>query len=214
MLSDPLIGAEAVPEEELRTLAQSAPNAARAVLALHRALRVAREDAAGLALPTGRRIVLPIEETRDFFHDRANHFPVLRSTGRAHRQRTRRPPAGDEPRYRRTAAQPPRADRTRRPACGRGTALRSGRTAARTVGDTAARIPRLPHGFPTHAARGARGGGTNAAGRASSPEAGCDDSHRPAELCRRRAADALRTLPFRPRANCATTSRPWPPASA
>jgi predicted transcriptional regulator/transcriptional regulator with XRE-family HTH domain len=77
VLSDPLIGAEAVPEEELRTLAQSAPNAARAVLALHRALRVAREDAAGLALPTGRRIVLPIEETRDFFHDRANHFPAL-----------------------------------------------------------------------------------------------------------------------------------------
>ncbi|MDW8398215.1 MAG: short-chain fatty acyl-CoA regulator family protein [Acetobacteraceae bacterium] len=77
VLADPLVGAEAVPEAELRILAQSAPNAARAILALHRALRVAREDAAGLALPTGRRIVLPIEETRDFFHDRANHFPPL-----------------------------------------------------------------------------------------------------------------------------------------
>jgi predicted transcriptional regulator/transcriptional regulator with XRE-family HTH domain len=77
VLADPLLGAEAVPEAELRTLAQSAPNAARAVLALHRALRVAREDASGLALPTGRRVVLPIEEVRDFFHDRANHFPAL-----------------------------------------------------------------------------------------------------------------------------------------
>jgi predicted transcriptional regulator/DNA-binding XRE family transcriptional regulator len=77
VLADPLLGLEAVPEAELRTLAQSAPNAARAMLALHRALRVAREDAAGLALPTGRRVVLPVEETRDFFHDRANHFPAL-----------------------------------------------------------------------------------------------------------------------------------------
>ncbi len=50
---------------------------ARAVLALYRAWRVAREDSSGLALPTGRRILLPNEETRDFFHDRANHFPAL-----------------------------------------------------------------------------------------------------------------------------------------
>ena len=75
--SDPLHGADAVPEEEIATLAASAPNAGRAVLALYRAWRVAREDAAGIGLPSGRRILLPNEEARDFFDDRANHFPSL-----------------------------------------------------------------------------------------------------------------------------------------
>jgi predicted transcriptional regulator/transcriptional regulator with XRE-family HTH domain len=75
--SDPLLGADAVPEEEIATLAASAPNAARAVLALYRAWRVAREDAAGIGLPSGRRILLPHEEARDFFDARANHFPAL-----------------------------------------------------------------------------------------------------------------------------------------
>ncbi len=64
-LADPLLGADAVPEPELQALAASAPNAARAVLALHRAWRVAREDASGIALPSGRRILLPNEEVRD-----------------------------------------------------------------------------------------------------------------------------------------------------
>jgi predicted transcriptional regulator/transcriptional regulator with XRE-family HTH domain len=77
VLSDPLLGLDTVPEDEVRHLAGSAPNAARAVLALYRAWRVAREDASGIALPTGRRILLPTEEARDFFHDRANHFPAL-----------------------------------------------------------------------------------------------------------------------------------------
>jgi predicted transcriptional regulator/DNA-binding XRE family transcriptional regulator len=75
--ADPLLGADAVPEAEAAALAGSAPNAARAVLALYRAWRVAREDAGGIALPSGRRILLPTEEARDFFNDRANHFPDL-----------------------------------------------------------------------------------------------------------------------------------------
>jgi predicted transcriptional regulator/transcriptional regulator with XRE-family HTH domain len=75
--SDPVLGADAVPEEEVAALAASAPNAGRAVLALYRAWRVAREDAAGIGLPSGRRILLPNEEARDFFDDRANHFPSL-----------------------------------------------------------------------------------------------------------------------------------------
>lgn len=83
VLSDPMLGLEAVPEPEVATLAASAPNVARAVLALYRAWRVAREDASGLALPTGRRILLPTEETRDFFHDRANHFPALEAAAEA-----------------------------------------------------------------------------------------------------------------------------------
>jgi len=75
--TDPLLGVDAVPETEIAALAGSAPNAARAVLALYRAWRVAREDAGALALPSGRRILLPNEEARDFFDSRANQFPEL-----------------------------------------------------------------------------------------------------------------------------------------
>src|SRR3984893_1621829 len=75
--ADPLLSADAVPEAEIADLAATAPNAARAVLALYRAWRVAREDAGGIALPSGRRVLLPNEEARDFFDDRANHFPTL-----------------------------------------------------------------------------------------------------------------------------------------
>ncbi|WP_160122846.1 helix-turn-helix domain-containing protein [Rhodovarius lipocyclicus] len=77
VFADQALGTEAVPDVEVASLAASSPNAARAVLALYRAWRVAREDSAGLALPSGRRLVLPTEETRDFFHDRANHFPAI-----------------------------------------------------------------------------------------------------------------------------------------
>src|SRR5271169_6112654 len=75
--SDPLLGVDAVPETEIQALAGSSPGAARAVLALYRAWRVAREDAGGIALPSGRRVLLPNEEARDFFDDRGNHFPTL-----------------------------------------------------------------------------------------------------------------------------------------
>jgi predicted transcriptional regulator/DNA-binding XRE family transcriptional regulator len=77
VLSDPLLGLEVVPEAEVQALAAAAPGAARAVLALYRAWRVAREDSTGIALPSGRRILLPTEEARDFFQDHANHFPGL-----------------------------------------------------------------------------------------------------------------------------------------
>ena len=83
VLSDPMLGIEEMPEGEIATLAGSAPNIARAVLALYRAWRVAREDSGGIALPTGRRILLPTEEARDFFHDRANHFPALEAAAEA-----------------------------------------------------------------------------------------------------------------------------------
>lgn len=81
--SDPLLGAEAVPEAEVEALAASSPSAARAVLALYRAWRVAREDAGGIALPSGRRILLPNEEARDLFDDRGNHFPALEEAAEA-----------------------------------------------------------------------------------------------------------------------------------
>ncbi|MDT8267366.1 helix-turn-helix transcriptional regulator, partial [Roseomonas sp. DSM 102946] len=57
VLRDPLLGLEAVPEAEFATLVQGSPTAARAMLALYRALRVAREDAGGIALPPGRRLI-------------------------------------------------------------------------------------------------------------------------------------------------------------
>ncbi|WP_337877211.1 short-chain fatty acyl-CoA regulator family protein [Elioraea sp.] len=75
--ADPLLGAEAVPESEIAALVDAAPAAARATLALYRAWRAAREDASGLSLPSGRRILLPTEEARDHFHARRNHFPRL-----------------------------------------------------------------------------------------------------------------------------------------
>jgi predicted transcriptional regulator/transcriptional regulator with XRE-family HTH domain len=81
--ADPLLSADAVPEAEIEALAASSPNAARAVLALYRAWRVAREDAGGIALPSGRRILLPNEEAADLFDDRANHFPALEAAAEA-----------------------------------------------------------------------------------------------------------------------------------
>jgi len=83
VFADPLLGAEAVPEAELTALSGTSPNAARAVLALYRAWRVAREDAGGIALPSGRRVLLPNEEARDAFHERANHFSELEQAAEA-----------------------------------------------------------------------------------------------------------------------------------
>jgi hypothetical protein len=81
--ADPALGAETVPEAEVAALAAGSPTAARAVLALYRAWRVAREDAAGIALPSGRRIVLPNEEARDLFDAKSNHFARLEQAAEA-----------------------------------------------------------------------------------------------------------------------------------
>ncbi len=77
VFADPLLASEPVPDAELEALAAGNPNAARAVLALYRAWRVAREDSSGIALPSGRRLLLPTEETRDLFNDRGNYFQTL-----------------------------------------------------------------------------------------------------------------------------------------
>ena len=74
---------QAVPDAEIAALAGRSPAASRAVLALYRAWRVAREDASGIALPSGRRFVLPNEEARDAFHERGNHFPELEAAAEA-----------------------------------------------------------------------------------------------------------------------------------
>src|ERR1700747_1337733 len=91
--SDPLLGVDAVPEAEIAALAGSSPSAARAVLALYRAWRAAREAAGGIALPSGRRVLLPNEEARDFFDDHANHFPILEEAADAISSELNAPPA-------------------------------------------------------------------------------------------------------------------------
>jgi predicted transcriptional regulator/transcriptional regulator with XRE-family HTH domain len=77
VFADPLLASDPVPEGEIESIAAGSPTAARAILALYRAFRVARDDAGGIALPSGRRILVPTEEVRDFFNDQANHFPGL-----------------------------------------------------------------------------------------------------------------------------------------
>ena len=77
------------------------PGAARAVLALYRAWRVASEDASGISrFRPGRRILLPTEEARDALHERTNHFPELEAAAERVGKRTRRRARGDEPRRR------------------------------------------------------------------------------------------------------------------
>ncbi|WP_439576360.1 helix-turn-helix domain-containing protein [Elioraea sp.] len=92
--ADPLLGADAVPESEIAALVHAAPAAARATLALYRAWRAAREDASGLNLPSGRRILLPTEEARDHFASRQNHFSAIEAAAAAiHAQLGAAPPA-------------------------------------------------------------------------------------------------------------------------
>jgi len=82
VFADPALD-QAVSDSEIEGLAATSPAAGRAVLALYRAWRVAREDASGIALPSGRRLLLPHEETRDAFHDRSNHFPSMEAAAEA-----------------------------------------------------------------------------------------------------------------------------------
>ena len=84
-LTDPLLGADAISDDALQAIA-AYPSAARAVLALSRALGAMREEASGLALPSGRRLKLPHIEARAVFEANANHFPMLEQAAEAVRQ--------------------------------------------------------------------------------------------------------------------------------
>ncbi len=85
VFADGAIRAHDVKSEEMKELATAAPNAAKAIIELYRAYRGARDDAQAMLLgmsggsrtPGGRRLLLPNEEARDFFHDRTNHFSSL-----------------------------------------------------------------------------------------------------------------------------------------
>ena len=88
-LTDPLLGTDAIADEALAAIAAH-PAAARAVLALARAGATAREDASGLALPSGRRVKLPHDEARAVFNDQGNHFPALEHAAEAVRRELER----------------------------------------------------------------------------------------------------------------------------
>ena len=76
VFADPVLD-QPVDARDVAALAANSPAAARAVMALYRNWRVAREESSGIALPSGRRLLMPNEEARDAFHERANHFPEL-----------------------------------------------------------------------------------------------------------------------------------------
>ena len=82
VFADPLLD-QPVEARELAAIAADSPAAARGILALYRAWRVAREESSGLALPSGRRLLLPNEEARDVIHERSNHFPELEAAAEA-----------------------------------------------------------------------------------------------------------------------------------
>ena len=130
--ADPLLSADAVPEAEVAELAAAAPNAARAVLALYRAWRVAREDAGGIALPSGPPRAAAQRRGARLVRRPRQPLPAARSGGRGDRRRTGRHAGGDEPRHRRTPAANARPDRDRAAAGRRAAPLRSGRAHADT----------------------------------------------------------------------------------
>jgi hypothetical protein len=87
VFADAGLAADEIDADEIARLVAHAPKAGRAIVALYRALRAAREDAQSLQLdlPGGRtrRIVLPTEEARDLFESHGNHFPVIEEAAEA-----------------------------------------------------------------------------------------------------------------------------------
>lgn len=101
VFADPLLAGEVPGDQEIVELAEAAPNAAAAMLKLHRAYReqldrlsdlsdmLARQGLATTA--SGAR--LPYEEVRDLFERRANHFAAIEEAAEAFHARLE--PAGD-----------------------------------------------------------------------------------------------------------------------
>ncbi len=91
VFSDPLLAGELPGDQELVELAEGAPNAAAAVLKLFRAYREQAErlsDLSQLLAHEGRTTALsgarlPIDEVREVFERRPNHFAALEEEGEA-----------------------------------------------------------------------------------------------------------------------------------
>ena len=91
MFADPLLAGELPGDQELIEIAEAAPNAAAAVVKLHRAYReqAARlSDLSELLAREGRAMSvsaarLPIDEVRETFDRRPNHFPAIEAEAEA-----------------------------------------------------------------------------------------------------------------------------------
>ena len=85
VFSDPLFEGQRVREQEIRELAEISPAAAHAVMNLYKAYADMRADTQALAqrltdpdkMPGLELQGFPVEEVRDFYQDRSNHFPEL-----------------------------------------------------------------------------------------------------------------------------------------
>ena len=85
VFADPFFSDYDVSENDLQEMATNLPVAASAVAALYRAYRDSRTRASLLTENTvgegdgsdSSGVRLPVEDVRDFFHDRFNHFPTL-----------------------------------------------------------------------------------------------------------------------------------------
>ena len=86
VFADPLLAGELPGDQELVEIAEAAPNAAAAVIKLFRAYREQAErlsDLSELLAREGRATALsaarlPIDEVREIFERRPNHFPTSR----------------------------------------------------------------------------------------------------------------------------------------
>ena len=75
--ADPLLGIEPVPDAELSSVAAS-PAAARAVLALYRAWRVAREESGGIRFPPAAEYCFPTKRRGTSSMSTPTIFPAWR----------------------------------------------------------------------------------------------------------------------------------------
>ena len=150
------------------------------------------------------------------FDDRGNHFPPLEAAAEAIAAELGAAPAEMNHAIAERLRADARADGDGAAAGRRAAPLRSGRRACWHLSET---LPRESRGFHMafqlallEAREAVRGG----AGRCRALVAGSRhaDPRRPAQLRRRRAADAVRRLPRRGARRCATTWRRWRRASA
>ena len=90
VFADPMFSTTRFSDQELQDLVATSPTAANAIATLYRAYRDTQMSASTLAEriaggAEGARF--PVEEVRDLFHDRNNHFPELDEAGETLYQR-------------------------------------------------------------------------------------------------------------------------------
>ena len=115
VFADPVLD-QAVPDAEIEGLAAVQPRRGpRRAGPLPRAGAWRGRTRSGIALPSGRRLLLPHEETRDAFHDRSNHFPSMEAAAERIGDDLPPEPAELQPCHRRAPAPGAWRGRARRP---------------------------------------------------------------------------------------------------